>query len=759
MYSTIPNQRIPFSKKTKEWQKETVDAYLNLTDDGRMGRKEELRILYDYYNGVIRDSDYSYVVKPYGKARTNFPSKMRNYPLIKPTIDLLLGEKAKRPFNYSVTVVNSDSVDRREEQKQEAVLSNMKQRFVNDLNKMGFDTGVDTEEVPLPKNLAEMFDRTYIDNRALLGQKAMNYIVQQEEVHEKLQKAWFHFLVSGECYTHRGVRNNEVFFDILNPLDIDYDLDPDLDYVEDADWVVVTKYMNPSTIVEQYGEHLTPDQISEVMVMAGQGGDYFSNYSTTSAGKSRFNNRLIRVRILYWQSLQEVGFLTYPDPTTGSMETMQVESGHRISHEEKALGYKLEWKWHNRPWQAVVIGNDMHIDVRPVKDERVSIENPSKNKLPINGRRYSDINSANISLVMLGIPYQLNYNVFKYRMELSIARSKDVIAQLDINLIPKKWDMDKFMYYVEGTGIAWVDYNKEGVKLNPGHQSILDMSMKTIDMYVSLLQHIDQEWEKVSGVNRQRRGEVSEYQGKAMGQQAIIQSAHTTEDLYRKFAGMERRDLQALLDYSKHAWVNGKKTMFVMPDGTKEFLEIDPISWMESDLGIFISDATKEQEKFQQARELGQAMLQNEARPSMVLDMIDSESFLELKDRIKKAEKELEASRQAVAQEERRLEEARLQQEAKIHNENIAELEKDRQHEATQKELDRQNKIDVANISQYPKLELEQQEIPEPKEDKGPELALKSKEVKVKQDAQKETERHNKATEGIARSKPKTPGK
>ena len=57
-------------------------------------------------------------------------------------------------------------------------------------------------------------------------------------------------------------------------------------------------------------------------------------------------------------------------------------------------------------------------------------------------------------------------------------------------MIPKKWDMDKFMYYVEGTGIAWVDYNKEGIQLNPQHQSVLDMSIKTIQQYVTLLESI-----------------------------------------------------------------------------------------------------------------------------------------------------------------------------------------------------------------------------------------------------------------------------
>ena len=116
-------------------------------------------------------------------------------------------------------------------------------------------------------------------------------------------------------------------------------------------------------------------------------------------------------------------------------------------------------------------------------------------------------------------------------MELAIARSKDIIAQFDINMIPKKWDMDKFMYFVEGTGIAWVDYNKEGINLSPQHQSVLDMSIKTIAQYLQLLESIQLEWEKISGVNRQRQGGIGPYEGKAASQQAIVQSSHITEDL------------------------------------------------------------------------------------------------------------------------------------------------------------------------------------------------------------------------------------
>ena len=728
MYSEIPNQRIPQARKTKQWAIDTMEAFFSIAEDGITNRKEELRKLYDYYNGVIYDDDYRYVVQPYGKTRKNFPSKMRNYPLIKPIIDLLLGEKAKRPFNYSVTVQNSDSVSRMEEEKKGAVLESMKQAFVNEVNAMGMETGVPSQEQPqLPEELAKMFERSYTDTRAILGQKGMNYILQDCHVQEKLQKAWFHFLVAGEAYTERGVKNSNVFYDVLNPLDVDYDLDPDLDYVEDGDWAMVTKYMHPSSVVEKWGRDLTPEQIDEVFQSSGSGS--FAYDSTFRNRQEELRDRLVRVRILYWQSMQRTGFMSFFDPETGAMEMIEVEDGFRIPKELKEFGAKITWEWHNLVYQGVCIEEDMYINMRPFDNQRMSINNPSKNKLPINGRKYSDINSNNISLVMLGIPYQLNYNTYKYRLELAIARSKDIIAQLDINLIPKKWDMDKFMYYVEGTGIAWIDYNKEGVKLSPQHQSVLDLSMKTMGTYVELLNSIQMEWERVSGVNRQRMGGMTQYDGKATSQQAIVQSAHTTEDLYRKFAGIEQRDLQALLDYSKEAWISGKEAQYILPDGAVEFFSIDPLPYLESDLGIFVSDATKELEKLALMREFGMGMLQNGTPASTVADIVDSENFVMMKDQIKSAEakmQELEAAQGQAEQEARAAELEMKERERSDINLNL--------------ELDRKNKIDVAMISHPDPLP------PEPKDNS---VQVKGNEIKDRQVT--ETERSNRAKEDISR--------
>jgi len=710
---SLPRQRIPLSQKGKKWREECVEAYINLSKFGINDRREYLKSLYDYYNGVIDEQDYRYVLKPYGKTRQNFPSKLRNYPIIKPIIDLLLGEKAKRPLNYTVTVKNPDSISIKEEEKNRALMELASQMFMNAMNPVEGQ-----EEPPAPKQIMEEFERSYVDRRAIKVQSAINYIMQNEEVSDKFQKGFFHYLVTGEVYSHKGVVRNEPFYEILNPLDIDYDKDPDLEFVEDGDWAMIRKYAHASTVIDIFGEFMTDEQILELENPQQASADSYLLYRAEASGadENLYRNRLIECITVYWKSRKRIGFLEYPDPVTGVMEEMVVEEGFRLPREMKEMGAKVRYEWVNEVWEGTRIDGRFYININPLSNQRTSLDNPSRCKLPINGRKYSDINSENISLVSLGIPFQLNYNIFKYRMELAIARSKDIIAQFDINMIPKKWDMDKFMYFVEGTGIAWVDYNKEGIQLSPQHQSVLDMSIKTIGQYLQLLESIMMEWEKISGVNRQRQGGIGPYEGKAASQQAIVQSSHITEDLFRKFSRFEQRELQGLLDYSKEAWIYGKKGMYVMPDNTIEMLDIDSLQYMESEYGIFVSDSGRDQDKLEQAKMLSQSMIQNGVPASAVLDLFDTENYTGIKEKIRKAEaaqKELEAAQQQAQQQQQQ---QQLQMQQQIEQMRMLDKDKDRQVEIEKaliaaESKDQTNKLSLDLEKMMREYEIKEKEI------------------------------------------------
>lgn len=677
----IPKQRIPLSQKDEKWKKDCVDAFINLSKFGISERRAYLRSLYDYYNGVIDEEDYNYVLKPYGKTRKNFPTKLRNYPIIKPIIDLLLGEKSKRPLEYSVTIQNADAISQKEEQLQNLLLNNIRTQFLNELIKQGQVQG-EQQEVPLPKQIQEEFNRSYVDSRAIRGQYSLNYIMSQQEIYDKFQKQWFHFLVAGECYSHKGVRRNEPFYEVINPLDVDFDKDPDIDFVEDGDWAIIRKFSHASTIIDAYGEFLSDEQILELESPTHTSAEAYLLYRAEASGADDniYRNRLIEVVTVYWKSRKRIGFLNYIDPNTGTQEMKEVDETFKLTKEMKEqMQASLEWEWVNEVWEGIRIDRRFYIKMNPLAIQRTSMDNPSICKLPINGRKYSDINSQPISLVSLGIPYQLNYNIYKYRMELAIARSKDIIAQFDINMIPKNWDMDKFMYFVEGTGIAWVDYNKEGIQLSPQHQSVLDMSIKTISQYLTLLESIMVEWEKLSGVNRQRQGSMGTYEGKGTSQQAIVQSSHITEDLFRKFSNFEQRELQGLIDYSKVAWINGKKGMFVMPDNTLAELEVDGLGHLETEYGIFVSDAGKDVEKLQAIRGFAQAAVQNGLPMSAAISIFESDSFPQIKDKIRQAEKAQEELNKAQQEAQQQQQQQQLQVQQQQMELNNIDKEKDRQ--------------------------------------------------------------------------------
>lgn len=732
-YHKLPQQKLPLSQKTQKWREDCVDAFLDMSKFGLSERRNSLKILYDYYNGEIDEQEYNHVLRPYGKTRENFPSKMRNYPIIKPIIDLLLGEKSKRPLNYSVVVKNADTISLKEEAKKQKLMSVIEAMFLAELEKIQDPEAKQKQaEAPIPKQVMEQFERTYVDDRAIKGQAALNYIMYEQEMYDKLQKSFFHYLVSGECYSLKGVRRHEPYYEVINPLDVDYDKDPDIDFVEDGDWAIVRKFTHASTIIDNFGEFLSDEQVLALENPTHNSVDTYLLYRAEASGADYnvYRNRLIECVTVYWKSRKRIGFVEYSDPDTGSIEEFEVDETFKLPPELKAQGAKLKWEWVNEVWEGTKIDGRFYINITPVANQRVSLENPSRCKLPVNGRKYSDINSNNVSLVQLGIPYQLNYNIYKYRLELSIARSKDIIAQFDINMIPKNWEMDKFMYYVEGTGIAWVDYNKEGIQLSPQHQSVLDMSIKTIQQYTILLDSIMQEWEKISGVNRQRQGGIGEYEGKSTSQQAILQSSHITEDLFRKFAQFEQRELQGLLDYSKEAWISGKKAAFIMPDTTMQFVDIDTLGHMESEYGIFVSDAGKDLTNLEQARQLSQAMVQNGMPASAVFELFDTDSFTQLKDKIRQAEKAQQQLQQAQQQAEAEMKQQEMQTNAQM-----------KQLELQDKDKDRQTKIEIALIQaeaadQTNKLNIDLEKIAQEYMFKERELSIKEKEIDQKQELQ-----------------------
>ena len=694
--SSMPRQRLLTKEKTDKWCEDTIKAIVENSDfsPGNSTRREELRKTYQYYNGIIDDEDYTHVLRPYGKRRKNMPAQLHNYPILKPVIDLLQGEHRRRPFNFSVVVANDDAISVKNEEKSKVLRENLDQHFVNAMSRAGMTTGMEDPEAPYPEEIAKLFDISYRDARAISGQEALNFISYHQNIRSKRAKMWKHWLISGMVCTKRDIVGSEVVYEVLNPLNVDFDKAEDVEFIEDADWAMVRKMSTRANIIDTFYEYLTPDQIDALENPKSSEGTYLSwGMEDEDINSTDTNIEVIQV---YWKAQTKIGIVSYMDEF-GEIQEKEVSDTYKVNKEE---GETVEWFWVNEVWEGTRIDTDMYINMRKYPVQRESMDNLSICKLPINGRKYSDLNAPNISLLMLGIPYQLNYNIYKLRLETAIAKSKDIIAQLDLNMIPAGWDMDKFMYYVDATGIAWQDYAKEGIKPNPNQKSVLDMSIKTIESYIVLLDSVKQEWEDLSGVSRQRKGDIAQYDGRDATQQSIVQSAMITEELFGLFAEVEQKDLQALIDLSRYAWIGGKSAMYVTSDLSQAVLNVDGIQHMDSEYGVFVSDSARDQEKLEALKGMAQAFVQNGSPLSTVVDMMEATSFVSLKSKISAAEKAMNELEQAQIKAQQEMDQAKIDAE----RERI-------EREDVNKELDRKNRIDVAQIGAESRVHVKELEV------------------------------------------------
>lgn len=692
----IPRQKILDSEKTQEWAEKTVNAYVGLSRFNQSHFSEDfLESLYKYYAGEIDDEDYTHVTKPFDSKKRNVPAKLHNYNILKSTIDILLGEKSKRSHEFTVVNTNPEAISAKKEAKKKFLKDTAINLYLSELQKQGFPVD-DVEQVPKMEDLDQIFESSYTDRKSIAGQQAMNYQYRNLEMKDKFIEGFKHFLISGVVTSYRGVNHDEVEYDILNPLDVDGDKDPDIEFYEDGDWAIMRKMSYPSSVIDYYFEDLNEDQIDRLENPRGEFSDDFisrkgaaNSFLSQSQNSYQRRERSIEVVRCFWKARKKIGFLTYTDEMGIEQEDI-VDEGYQPGIDEE-----VKWEWINEVWEGHRIDGDIFVRCRPLETERRNLDNPSKCKLPINGRKYSDINSGSISLLMLGIPYQLSFNIYKYKLDLAVAKSKDIIAQFDINAIPKKWKPEDFMYWIDNTGIAWVDYNKEDVKFSPQHQAAIDLTMKTIASYIELLESIITEWERISGVNAQRAGIIGQYEGKATSQQAIVQSSYVTEDLFRRFQRFEQRDLQATMDYSKYAFKNGKKAQYITDDGSISQIDIDGEEFMESEFGIFVSNQAKDLEKLEMIKQMVQPMIQNGTPASVVATIIASENFSDIKEKIEKAEK-------MSAQQQEQIRELELQEEQAKRDHELHLQDR----EDVRKVMDNETKIIVADKNNEAKKEV-----------------------------------------------------
>jgi hypothetical protein len=276
-------------------------------------------------------------------------------------------------------------------------------------------------------------------------------------------------------------------------------------------------------------------------------------------------------------------------------------------------------------------------------------------KLSYNSRRYSDAHSQNLSVLEIGIPFQILYIIITYTLEKTIAKSKGKIVLLDHNTIPDndEWDEEKFFYYAEGLGYGLLDRSQPGVDKTWNQYQVIDLSLfDQIKQLIEMQQHLKQEWDDIIGINRQRKGQTYASDGQGVNERATFQSTVITDMIFLGIEEFSERELQGLMDLGAYATANGLQGTYNDDDLGIQLMEILPEDFVNETLAVFVERSSDILNKKEKMESYAQAMLQNDHKPSTVLEIIDSINISELKTKLKRIEQiDQELEQQAAANE------------------------------------------------------------------------------------------------------------
>lgn len=729
----FPLQRLPMSKKTQDWKEACVDYIAGHSqgssrDGNNRSRKEEMQTYYDLYNSIYSEKDLKYVTNPF-KQQDGFPAMAQDYNIIKPKIDLLLGEETKRPFNFRVVHTSDIATSEIQDKAKQMIIDYIQATIMSKLGpeeQARYQEALQSGEIMTPEQIQKYLSKDYKDIAEITAYHSLNYLKNKLNITHEFFKGWKDALIGGEEIYYVGIVNGEPCLQRINPIYFDYDSDTsDLEFIHEAQWCCYEMIMSLTEVYDRLYDKMSEKQLNELLDMMddrSKGGvtpevrktslDYphIKTHSINGFSSNPFEESdNIHVWHCCWKSLKKIGFVNIINPETGMPEEYQVDETYKETGNE----LDVEWKWIIEVWEGYRIGQDLYVGIQPIEYQHISADNPNAQRLPYTGVIYNNTNSRPRSLVSMMKPLQYMYIVLWYRLELAMARDKGKVVTMDITQIPKSMNIDvaKWMHYLSALGVNFVNPYEEGWDI-PGREggkpsqfnqiSALDLTMaNTIDQYINLMDKIESMLSEISGVSKQREGSISSNELVGNVERSVVQSAHITEPWFWVHNQVKKECLTMLLDTAKHAWKDNKTSIqYVLDDATRAFLTLSDDFFYE-DMDIFVEDTTKNQQQIEALKNLMQPAMQNGASLLDIAEIITMDNVTMIRSKLEEIEQKRMEQQQAMeqAQAEREQQIAQIQNEIKEEELMLKEAEMD----LKKYEIDSNNatKITVAQLNAY----------------------------------------------------------
>lgn len=668
--SNLPAQKIPDSKKTKEWFKQNIQAIDSngfFLDEGVRASYKNRRINYDLFNGIVHLEDMVRTLNPNDIKGLNIEEKIQHYPIAVPRINVLIGEELKRRFDYKVIITNPDSISQKEEEKL-SIYKNHIQEFL--------EARYSEEELKQKlQNLEEYAEYEWQDYREIVANQLLRHLYQEHKLDLVFNEGFIDVLLAGEEYYITEIVSGEPVLRRLNTNTVYWLRSGFSNKIEDANLIVIDEYWSPGRIIDTYYDDLKPSEIDKLeqgFMGAGDAGRGSLNEPSFVLAESSEDRKIIdglveaassghtlnssydnhgNVRVLrvFWPSYRKVKKVKYYDEYGDEQYEIYPDS-YKVD-ESKGEVAKTIWI---REWlEGTRIGDDIYVHLRPKPIQYHKLDNPSYCHPGITGKTYSIGTNRTVSLMDRIKNLQYLYDVIFDRLNRLIANNQGKVLQMDFAAIPEQFSPEQWFHYLRSMNVAVKDSFREGTKGiatnklvgnmgRGGEHDYIDLDQSQgIMYYIQLLQFIKREMTEITGVSDQRLGQVDNRETIGGVERSITQSSHITEWYFYQHEHVKLEALRLFLDTAKIAYKgSSKKVQYILDDQSIQLLKIDGDDFSSHEYGLVATTSPKTQELDKTIQEGAYALMQRgELQISALIDLFASNSLSEKRRKLEKSEK------------------------------------------------------------------------------------------------------------------------
>lgn len=698
-FGSFPRQTLSYKNKTKKWAIQCVDAVEHVSgirgNDVRQSRNNKVKN-FMLWNGVVDKEDIKKLLNPKEHEDSTINLNIQHNPILIGKFNVLIGEEARRRFEPQIIVTNPTAISEKEEE--------LKQRFNRKIyelleNEELTDDQKEAELQKYKKRLRTDFQTT----REIRANRLLRYLTEELRLKKKFNDGFKNRLISAEEIYEIDIFGGKLEFNVLNPLNVHTIMSGESNKIEDADIIVIETYRSPGQIVDRYYDKLSKADVDKIETYnfgttTGDTRDFVSadRFITFFSGNENENNVLddlidlnefvqgrtlfgsyvdssgnIRELRVLWRSRRKMLKIEYPNPDTSEVETKIMPETYVI---DKEAGEDASVLFINEWWEGTKLGKDIYINLRPKPVQYFRMENPSLVHPGIVGSISNTNGGRGISMMDRLKGYQYLYDIIFDNLKEAFRTNLGPILEMDFSKVPEGWTFEKWLYYMKEMRIAATDSFKEGNRgaaigklagnfNTTGKVFNLDLG-NYIQQMIMLLQFVETQIAVVSGVTKQREGQIENRETVGGVERSVQQSSSITEALFFEHEETQIEAVKFLIEAAKYHY-RGKKIVaqFILEDSSIDLLDMDGDEFADADYDVVAVSGTKVEIIKQKLEQAAQMSVQSGSMTvGTLVDIIMSPSMMDMKRTILQNEEDTQQREQERFQQEQETQNAAIEQ-------------------------------------------------------------------------------------------------